>query len=166
MSMAWVALTDLSERPEIGKTTATCREIPDGVVFTGLLASLPANSGPVGFAIARKMGGPPFLMNDLLKFKARSSRNDIHFSVALEDAQMKTIWGELTFEKSFKPSQHKQEFQFLVSELKPKIRGKPAPAFTIIRNQIVSFSFQILRSRQDQALLAEAPLEFELTITW
>jgi hypothetical protein len=164
--MVWKVLTDLSERPEIGETTAHCREIRNGIVFTGLLACLPGNSGKVGFAIVRRGGLPPFFTGDRLKFKATSSRNDVYFSVALEDDQMQTAAGELSFEQQFLPQTHEQDFEFNISDFTPKIRGRLAREFTLKSSQIVSFSFQILRSRQDEALLIESPLAFELTVTW
>lgn len=159
---AWVLKNDKTERPGVGKTESWIENKQDHIRMKGLLASLPATFGQVGFSLMETEITKSVSNSKGLIFSGRGTPNAV-FSVLVKDKQWNQPQGTLTFQWDFVTNGEQQTFTASWDDFVSKIRGKEVAGFTLDLNSVHSLSFQISRSQQ-KTLLDVVPLEFEWEI--
>lgn len=157
--VGWVLKNDSTERPGIGKTESWIESDKTHLLMKGLLASLPASFGRVGFSLMETEITKSCANSQGIIFSGRGTPNAI-FSVLVKDKNWNQPQGTLTFQWDFETNGQQQSFTANWDNFVPKIRGKEISGFTLDLNTVHSLSFQISRSQQKQ-LFDIVPLDFE-----
>lgn len=155
----WLLKNDKTERPGVGKTESRIEQDKNHVLMTGLLASLPASFGRVGFSLIETEVQKSVDASEGIVFSGRGTERAI-FSVLVKDQQWNQPDGTLTFQWDFETNGERQHFFANWDQFTPTIRGKKVSGFKLDLATIKSLSFQISRSHQKYWYDSD-PMEFE-----
>lgn len=164
VDVEWRVRTDKTERPDIGASSLEL-EVEKTAQAQGLLHALPGKVGPVGFALieaevpvdASAMGG--------ICFRFSGGPSGAHYQALLKDDQSDHPKGTLTFQSDFVTSGKSENICLALSGFVATIRGAEVPGFVLNPRALRSFSIQISRSRLEEPLLSQSPLEFQFTLS-
>ncbi|WP_158631943.1 CIA30 family protein [Chroococcidiopsis cubana] len=158
----WTVLTDKTERPSVGSTSAELVIDDRTLQFWGKLAAIDSPIGLVGFAIAETPLSLDLSPYKYIEFYARSKKPNIVYTLALKDDQADRDTGELAFDREFEVGENWTKVKLPLSSFIPMFRGRPVDGLELHRDRIQSPSFRILRSKQEAS--APIPLNFDLEI--
>jgi hypothetical protein len=158
-TVEWLLKNDKTERPDVGKTESRIERDQNHVLMKGLLASLPASIGRVGFSLMETEVQKSLAGSEGIIFTGRGTEKAV-FSVLVKDHQWNQPDGTLTFQWDFETHGRQQHFFARWDQFTPTIRGKKVSGFKLDLSAVQSLSFQISRSHQKYWYETD-PLEFE-----
>jgi hypothetical protein len=155
--------SDLTDRPDVGKSTISFTQTVDGVHATGLLYALQGREGPVGFAYVASDTPVDATQYSAVELWFKGGPKGTKFQVLVKDDQENQPQGILSFKsKLFEATENPDIVKLDFKDFIGDIRGRSYPDFKLRLDKIKTFQVQLTRSTQ---VLSTVPLPFNFSIT-